>query len=197
MTRVFFLSLLSRKFDDRLSSNFHRFVILCICWDTPTVKASLWQLPIVSTAFKNLAGWWPCDKSPCLRLGPLSQGHDPVGFTARAFITRPRPCRFYSSGLYHKATTLSVLQLGPLSQGHDPVGFTAQAFITRPRPCRFYSSGLYHKATTLSVLQLRPLSQGHDPVGFTARGFIALQPPCKVLHGRLKTRRLLFCSLIY
>ena len=48
----FFLSLLSRKFDDRLSSNFHRFVILCICWDTPTVKASLWQLPIVYTAFK-------------------------------------------------------------------------------------------------------------------------------------------------
>ena len=48
----FFLSLLSRKFDDRLSSNFHRFVILCICWDTPTVKTSLWQLPIVSTVFK-------------------------------------------------------------------------------------------------------------------------------------------------
>ena len=30
LTRVFFLSLLSRKFDDRLSSNFHMFVILCI-----------------------------------------------------------------------------------------------------------------------------------------------------------------------
>ena len=53
---VFFLSLLSRKFDDRLSSNFHRFVrpILCICLDTPTLKASLWQLPIVSTVF-NIA----------------------------------------------------------------------------------------------------------------------------------------------
>ena len=52
VTRLFFLSLLSRKFDDRLSSNFHRFVILCICWDTPTVnKTSLWQLPIVSTVF--------------------------------------------------------------------------------------------------------------------------------------------------
>ena len=47
----FFLSLLSRNFDDRLSSNFHRFVILCICWDTSNVKASLWQLPIVSTVF--------------------------------------------------------------------------------------------------------------------------------------------------
>ena len=54
VTRVFFLSLLSRKFDDRLSSNFHRFIILCICWDTPTVKASLWQLPKVSTAFNLL-----------------------------------------------------------------------------------------------------------------------------------------------
>jgi len=50
----FFLSLLSRDFDDRLSSNFHRFVILCIRWDTPTVKASLWQLPIVSSAFKKI-----------------------------------------------------------------------------------------------------------------------------------------------
>ena len=47
-----FLSLLSRKFDDRLSSNFHRFVVICIYWDTPTVKASLWQLPIVLSAFK-------------------------------------------------------------------------------------------------------------------------------------------------
>ena len=54
VTRMFFLSLLSRTFDDRLSSNFHRFVILCICWDTPTVKASLWQLPIVPTAFNQL-----------------------------------------------------------------------------------------------------------------------------------------------
>ena len=51
VTRVFFLPLLSRKFDDRLSSNFQRFVILCLCWETPTVKASLWQLPIVSTTF--------------------------------------------------------------------------------------------------------------------------------------------------
>ena len=48
----FFLSLLSRNFDDRLSSNFHRLVILCICWDTASEKTGLWQLPIVSTAFK-------------------------------------------------------------------------------------------------------------------------------------------------
>ena len=47
----FFLSLLSRNFDGRLSSNIHRFVIICICWDTPTAKASLWQLPTVSTVF--------------------------------------------------------------------------------------------------------------------------------------------------
>ena len=52
MTRVFFLSLLFHKFDDRFCSNFHRFVILCICWDSPTVKASLWRLSIVFTAFK-------------------------------------------------------------------------------------------------------------------------------------------------
>ena len=49
---VFFLSLLSHNFDDRLSSNFHKFVILCICWDTPSEKTGLWQLPIVSSVFK-------------------------------------------------------------------------------------------------------------------------------------------------
>ena len=49
VTRVCFLPLVSRNFDD---SSFHRLVILCICWDTPTAKSSLWQLPIVSTAFK-------------------------------------------------------------------------------------------------------------------------------------------------
>ena len=48
---VFFLSIIFCNFDDRLSSNFHRFVILCECWDTPTVKTSLWQLPIVSSVF--------------------------------------------------------------------------------------------------------------------------------------------------
>ena len=37
----FFLSLLSRNFDDRWSSNFHRFIILCICWDTASEKWSL------------------------------------------------------------------------------------------------------------------------------------------------------------
>ena len=48
----FLLSLLSRTFDDRLSSNFHRLVILCICWDTPSEKTGLWQVPIVSSVFK-------------------------------------------------------------------------------------------------------------------------------------------------
>ena len=38
---VFFLSLLFRNFDDRLSSNFHRSVILCICWDIASEKTGL------------------------------------------------------------------------------------------------------------------------------------------------------------
>ena len=45
--------LLSRNIDDQLSSNFHRFIILCICWDTPSEKTGLWQLPIVSSVFKD------------------------------------------------------------------------------------------------------------------------------------------------
>ena len=53
MIRVFFLSLLSRNFDDQLSSNFHRFVILCLCWYTASEKTGLWQLPIVSSVFKT------------------------------------------------------------------------------------------------------------------------------------------------
>ena len=52
MIRVFFLSLISRNFEDRLSSNFDRFVVLCICWDTPSEKTSLGQLPIVTSVFK-------------------------------------------------------------------------------------------------------------------------------------------------
>ena len=31
--------------------NFHRFVVLCICWDTPCKNTSCWQLPNVSSAF--------------------------------------------------------------------------------------------------------------------------------------------------
>ena len=45
----------SRNFDDWLSSNFHMFVIVCICWDTPTVKTSLWQLlPIWSNCLNSI-----------------------------------------------------------------------------------------------------------------------------------------------
>ena len=40
--RVFFLPLLSRNFDDQSSSNFHKFVILCKWWDTPSEKTGLW-----------------------------------------------------------------------------------------------------------------------------------------------------------
>ena len=39
--------------DDQMSSNFHRFVILCICWDIPSEKTCLWQLPIVSSVFNS------------------------------------------------------------------------------------------------------------------------------------------------
>ena len=31
---------------------FTGYFCLCICWDTPSEETSLWQLPIVSTAFK-------------------------------------------------------------------------------------------------------------------------------------------------
>ena len=45
VTRVFsFIIISPTDFDDRLSSNFHRLVILCICWDTPSERTGLWQL---------------------------------------------------------------------------------------------------------------------------------------------------------
>ena len=50
------VAIFSRNFDDRLSSNFHRCVILCICWDTPSEKTGLWQIPMVSSVFKH----WFC-----------------------------------------------------------------------------------------------------------------------------------------
>ena len=51
-TRVFFLSSFSHNSDDQLGSNVHRFVILSICWITPSENTGLWQLPIVNVPFK-------------------------------------------------------------------------------------------------------------------------------------------------
>ena len=50
--RVFFLSSFSHNFDDQLSSNYHRLVILCLYWYTPSEKTGLWQLPNDFSAFK-------------------------------------------------------------------------------------------------------------------------------------------------
>ncbi len=69
-TSVCFLSLFSCNFDDQLSPNFHRFVILCICWNTPSEDTGLWQLPKVYPAFKSVLslmvlhhrGKWPKDE---------------------------------------------------------------------------------------------------------------------------------------
>ena len=49
-----FLLLFFCKLGDQLSPNFHRFVILCECWDTPSKNTGLWQLPNVSSGFKPL-----------------------------------------------------------------------------------------------------------------------------------------------
>ena len=45
--------LFSSNFDDQLNPKFHRFVILCIYWDTPSENTGLWQSPKVYPAFKN------------------------------------------------------------------------------------------------------------------------------------------------
>ena len=50
--RVFFISLFSRNLK-QLTSKFHRFVILCICWDTPKLEYNLWNLPNMSSAFNQ------------------------------------------------------------------------------------------------------------------------------------------------
>ena len=42
----FFLRVFSCNFNDQLSPDFHRFVILCICWDTPSEKT--WSLTIIT-----------------------------------------------------------------------------------------------------------------------------------------------------
>ena len=52
-SRCFVLFIFSRNFDDQLSSNLHRFVILCIYWDAPSEKTGLWRLPIVSSVFNT------------------------------------------------------------------------------------------------------------------------------------------------
>ena len=48
-TMVFSFFILLQLRWPQLSPNYHRFVILCICWDTPRdEKTGLWQLPKVS-----------------------------------------------------------------------------------------------------------------------------------------------------
>ena len=55
------------NFDDRLSSNVHRFVIWCTCWDTAIEKTGLWQLPIVSTVFNySWDGYFKLNKILCI-----------------------------------------------------------------------------------------------------------------------------------
>ena len=49
---VFFVSSFPRNFSDQFSSNFHRLVILCLCWDTPSDKTGL-QLPNVYLPFND------------------------------------------------------------------------------------------------------------------------------------------------
>ena len=46
------LPFFSCKFDDELSQYFHRFLTVCICWDTPSENNGLLQLPNMSIAFK-------------------------------------------------------------------------------------------------------------------------------------------------
>ena len=50
---MFFLSSFPRNFDDQLSPNFHRLVILWLWWDTPSEKTGLWQLPNVYLPFNE------------------------------------------------------------------------------------------------------------------------------------------------
>ena len=52
---VFFLPLLSRNVDDQLSSNFHRFVILCRCWDTLSGNTGFWHNK--NLLWKRLQEW--------------------------------------------------------------------------------------------------------------------------------------------
>ena len=52
LARVFFLSLFSRKLDDKLRKMFTG--LLCYaCWDTPSENTGIWHLPTVSSAFKH------------------------------------------------------------------------------------------------------------------------------------------------
>ena len=57
--KVFFFFNIISQLRRPLSSNFHRFVILWICWDTLSEKTGLWQLPIVSTVFNMIYDYLP------------------------------------------------------------------------------------------------------------------------------------------
>ena len=50
LQQVYFFLILQLRWP--IESTFSQTVILCICWDTPSEKTGIWQLPKVSSAFK-------------------------------------------------------------------------------------------------------------------------------------------------
>ena len=72
-----------------LELKFSQVHILCIlCWDTPTVKTSLWQLPIVSTVFKKVPKSKHDDKNPWLLL-QLMKCHGSIGVQVKEIVAVP------------------------------------------------------------------------------------------------------------
>ena len=71
VTRVFFLPLLSRNFDDQLSSNFHRFSFNCIHVGIHQVRQTgLWQLTKVSSVFKHWRRFVPTTRKDLTKFCP-------------------------------------------------------------------------------------------------------------------------------
>ena len=84
---MFFLSSVSRNFDDQLSPDFHRLVILSLWYDTPHENTGLWQLPNVYSAFNapvNMCTlllcmfWTPKWQTWDVRLSALRDGNESI-----------------------------------------------------------------------------------------------------------------------
>ena len=135
-----------RNFNDQLSSNFHRFVILCICWETPCEKTGLSQLPIVSTAFKR--GARKSLKDDALSFGWTIEQWD-------VLWTRSSSARKRTHNTYHGRIEVNLRVSGSHSKHpclQVPSGLQA-AVIKFTYEASFVS---YQKCTPITLLRMGP-----------------------------------------
>ena len=112
-TGVNFLSVLSRKFDDQLSQNFHTFVILCICWDTPSENTC--PVPLIHFHYGQLHVF---SANETAHVSTLIQGESKVSWTGLVMFFKNKQMRLKSS-VKHILNKHSLLPIRKSKKKHN------------------------------------------------------------------------------